>query len=116
MHDLWSEDLADVADVRLGLLPDLGDVAAEHELARGEGEALDMFEGGLRWHGEGAGVGDDAEWPPEASLLILGMPRAEATALGHAFAQRAVVWGGVGEPALLLICARHSAAASENAL
>lgn len=57
----------------------------------------------------GEGVGDDGEWPPETSLLILGMPRAEATALGHAHGQRAVVWGGVGEPALLLICSRHPA-------
>ena len=56
----------------------------------------------------GEGVGDDGEWPPEASLLILGMPRAEATVLGHAHAQRAVVWGGVGEPALLLICSRRT--------
>ena len=52
----------------------------------------------------GEGVGDDGEWPAEASLLILGIARDEATALGHAHAQRAVVWGGVGEPALLLIC------------
>jgi hypothetical protein len=57
----------------------------------------------------GEGVGDDGEWPPEASLLILGMSRAEATALGHAHAQRAVVWGGVAEPALLLICSPHPA-------
>ena len=56
-----SEDLADVADVRLGLLPDLGDVAAEHQLARGEGEALDLFEGGLRWHGQGARIGDEVD-------------------------------------------------------
>jgi hypothetical protein len=61
----------------------------------------------------GEGVGDDGEWPPEASLLILGMPRAEATALGQAHAQRAVVWGGVGEPALLLICSRHPAESAQ---
>jgi hypothetical protein len=60
----------------------------------------------------GEGVGDDGEWPPEASLLILGMSRAEATALGRAHAQRAVVWGGVGEPALLLVCSRHPAGAT----
>jgi Protein of unknown function (DUF3293) len=61
----------------------------------------------------GEGVGDDGEWPAEASLLILGMPRAEATALGHAHAQRAVVWGGVGESALLLICSRHPAESAQ---
>jgi hypothetical protein len=64
----------------------------------------------------GEGVGDDGAWPAEASLLILGMPRAEATALGHAHAQRAVVWGGVGEPALLLICSRHPAEPTPDAL
>jgi Protein of unknown function (DUF3293) len=64
----------------------------------------------------GEGVGDDGEWSPEASLLILGMPRAEAAALGHAYAQRAVVWGGVGESALLVVCAPHPAESSENAL
>jgi hypothetical protein len=57
----------------------------------------------------GEGVGDDGAWPAEASLLILGMPRAEATALGHAHTQRAVVWGSAGEPALLLICSPHPA-------
>jgi hypothetical protein len=55
----------------------------------------------------GEGVGDDGEWPPEASLLILGMPRDVAAALGRAHAQRAVVWGGLGEPALLLVCSPH---------
>jgi hypothetical protein len=57
----------------------------------------------------GEGVGDDGEWPAETSLLILGMARDEATALGHAYAQRAVVWGGVGELALLLVCSPHPA-------
>jgi hypothetical protein len=64
----------------------------------------------------GEGVGDDGEWSPEASLLILGMPQTEATALGHAYAQRAVVWGGVGKPALLVICSPHPAESSEKAL
>ena len=47
----------------------------------------------------GEGVGDDGTWPPEASLLILGMSRADAIALGLAHGQRAVVWGELGEPA-----------------
>ncbi len=64
----------------------------------------------------GEGVGDDVKWPAEASLLILGMPRAEATALGHSHDQRAVVWGGVGESALLLICSRHPAEPTPEAL
>ena len=64
----------------------------------------------------GEGVGDDGAWPAEASLLILGIARDEATALGHAHAQRAVVWGGVGEPALLLICSRPPAERPPDAL
>ena len=64
----------------------------------------------------GEGVGDDGAWPAEASLLILGIARDEATALGHAHAQRAVVWGGVGESALLLICSPHPAEPSQDAL
>ena len=64
----------------------------------------------------GEGVGDDGEWPAEASLLILGIARDEATALGHAHAQRAVVWGDVGEPALLLVCSQHPAEPSQDAL
>lgn len=58
----------------------------------------------------GEGVGDDQTWPPEASLLILGIPRSEAMALGLAHGQRAVVWGELGEPALLLLCSQGSAA------
>jgi hypothetical protein len=64
----------------------------------------------------GEGVGDDGEWPAEASLLILGIARDEATALGRAHAQRAVVWGDVGEPALLLVCSQHPPEPSQDAL
>jgi Protein of unknown function (DUF3293) len=52
----------------------------------------------------GEGVGDDGTWPPETSLLILGISALEAIALGSAHGQRAVVWGALGEPALLLFC------------
>jgi hypothetical protein len=58
---------------------------------------------------QGEGIGDDAAWPAEASLLILGMSRADASALGHAHAQHAVVWGGIGEVAMLLICSSPTA-------
>jgi hypothetical protein len=57
----------------------------------------------------GEGVGDDRAWPPETSLLILGMSRTDAVTLGHAHAQHAVVWGGIGAPALLLICSGPAA-------
>ena len=53
---------------------------------------------------EGSGVGDDAEWPAEASLLVLGMSEAEAAALGRRFGQHAVLVGKAGRPARLLAC------------
>ena len=49
---------------------------------------------------EGTGVG--AEWPPEPSLLVIGMDEAGAAALGHRFGQMAVVVGEYGGPARLL--------------
>jgi hypothetical protein len=49
---------------------------------------------------EGAGVGES--WPPEPSLLVLGIGEAEAAALGRRFGQRAVVVGDLGGPARLL--------------
>jgi hypothetical protein len=49
---------------------------------------------------EGAGVGEG--WPPEASLLILGMEEAEAVSLGRRFGQLAVVVGERGGPARLV--------------
>ena len=52
----------------------------------------------------GQSVGDDGTWPPETSLLILGISRSEAVALGFTHGQRAVVWGALGEPARLLFC------------
>ena len=52
----------------------------------------------------GAGAGDDGSWPPELSLLVLGIPREEALALGRAFGQWAVVLGARGQPALVTPC------------
>jgi hypothetical protein len=55
-------------------------------------------------HFEGAGVGDDGRWPPERSLLILGIGLAEAVELGRRFRQHAVVCGRIGEEARLVRC------------
>ena len=52
----------------------------------------------------GRGVGDDACWPPEESLLILGVGRAEAVALGSQFGQNAIVCGQRDQPAQLVWC------------
>ncbi|MBL8723129.1 MAG: DUF3293 domain-containing protein [Planctomycetes bacterium] len=44
------------------------------------------------------------EWPPEPSILVLGMPREVAVALARRFEQHALVWiGGDGVPELTLV-------------
>jgi hypothetical protein len=52
----------------------------------------------------GEGVGDDGRWPPEPSILILGIARADAVALGQRFGQRAIVYGETGGSPELLSC------------
>jgi hypothetical protein len=49
--------------------------------------------------GRGQGPGD---WPPEASLLVLGIAEAEAVSLGRRFGQRAIVTGRRDGPARLV--------------
>jgi Protein of unknown function (DUF3293) len=49
---------------------------------------------------EGAGVGHG--WPPEPSLLVLGISESDASALGRRFGQNAIVFGELGEPARLV--------------
>jgi hypothetical protein len=50
----------------------------------------------------GEGVGDDGRWPPEPSLLILGIDEPAAAALGRRFGQAAIVCGSRGEAARLV--------------
>jgi hypothetical protein len=52
---------------------------------------------------EGEGVGEDENWLPEKSFLVIGMSREEAIKLGKQFNQNAIVFGRMGEPAELLI-------------
>ena len=49
----------------------------------------------------GEGVGDDGNWPPEKSLLVLGIDETTAQQLGKEFGQNAVVIGRLGRPAEL---------------
>ena len=56
-------------------------------------------------HFEGEGVGDSGEWPPERSVLIIGIAPEEATQLARRFAQEAIVVGARGQVARLLFCA-----------
>jgi hypothetical protein len=41
----------------------------------------------------GLGIGDDERWPPEESVLILGISRTDAVALARRFDQAAIVFG-----------------------
>ena len=52
----------------------------------------------------GAGIGDDGRWPPEESVLALGLPHEEALALGRAWGQLAVLLGARGAPARVVRC------------
>lgn len=52
----------------------------------------------------GQGVGAGSDWPPEPSLLVLGIDLAAALALGREFGQVAIVVGRRGEPARLAFC------------
>ena len=53
---------------------------------------------------EGEGVGTGGDWPPEPSLLVLGIDPPAALALGREFGQVAIVVGRLGEPASLRFC------------
>ncbi len=82
---------------------------ASVELSRTENDARqDDLKRNLRTAGytwlPGEGIGDDPSWPPEESLMVLGISRGKAVALGRHFGQLAVVVGRRGEPARLLPC------------
>jgi hypothetical protein len=53
---------------------------------------------------EGESVLDAAAWPPETSLLILGISPDDARALGRQFGQLAIVVGRLDQPARLVEC------------
>ena len=54
----------------------------------------------------GAGVGDDPAWPPEPSLLIVGIGRARARRLARLFGQNAIVAGRRGRAPELVWCSK----------
>jgi hypothetical protein len=51
---------------------------------------------------QGEGQADDGDWPPEPSLLVLGIAEAEALALAREFEQHAIVAGERGGEARLV--------------
>ena len=53
---------------------------------------------------EGEGRERDGNWPPEPSLLVLGIKRLDATRMGRQFGQAAIVWIGTDAlPELVLL-------------
>lgn len=55
-------------------------------------------------HFPGKGQGEDPNWPAEASFLVLGMGKEEASDLGRKYGQNAMVWiGADGVPELVLL-------------
>ena len=54
----------------------------------------------------GASVGDDPTWPPEASILVLGVSPERARRVGRIFGQNAIVTGRRGALPELVWCCR----------
>lgn len=52
---------------------------------------------------EGEGIGNDKNWTPERSLLILGIDKVEAISIGNEFEQYAIVVGSINKVAELTI-------------
>jgi len=52
----------------------------------------------------GRGIGKDASWPPEESILVIGVDRDAALKLGRAFNQLAIIFKEVHQPVELLLC------------
>jgi hypothetical protein len=62
----------------------------------------------------GEGVGDGDDWPPEPSLLVLGIGQKAAVELGRELGQVAIVIGRLGEPARLCFCSPPPRTAGET--
>jgi hypothetical protein len=52
----------------------------------------------------GSGIGDDPNWPPEDSLLAVGLDRPTAAAIAAEFDQDAIVVGDIGQRPEMLWC------------
>ena len=52
----------------------------------------------------GRAIGESANWPPEESILVIGVHQKAALELGRAFGQLAIVFKELHQPAELLIC------------
>lgn len=79
------------------LLPAEANAARQRELERHV-----AARGFIAYPGEG--IGDDRRWPPEPSLLVLGIGRTDAMHLGRKFGQLAIVYGELEQEAELIAC------------
>jgi len=79
---------------------------AEENWARQRELERSVVELGLVWY-PGEGIADDGRWPPEPSLLVLGIVRNDAVRLGQQFGQLAVVYGELGQEAELVVCGQQ---------
>lgn len=52
----------------------------------------------------GDGIGDDAQWPPEASVLVIGISLEDAVAVARRYGQSAIVFGVHSGVAELVFC------------
>ena len=52
---------------------------------------------------DGLGVGDNGQWPPEESILVIGINRLEALEIAKEWEQNAIVFGEIDEKASLIL-------------
>lgn len=78
---------------------------SQSENARRGRQLLQDAEAGKYPALHGAGEGEDENREPEESLMILGIPRGKAQALGRKYGQLAIVFGKRGERPQLVSCA-----------
>ena len=59
-----------------------------------------ILQEGFQYH-PGMGLGDDADWPPEDSFLICGIPLEAALKLAEKFGQYAIVFHTLGQKTVI---------------
>jgi hypothetical protein len=79
-------------------------LAAEENDARQAALLTTLRERGLGWF-DGSGIPESADWPPEESVLVLGISQRDAVELGRRFGQLAIVVGKRDGAAELVYCA-----------
>jgi Protein of unknown function (DUF3293) len=83
--------------------PESRRLSEEENVVRQQALVRAVHDRGLTFF-EGESVLDAAAWPPEPSLLILGISPEEGRVLGQRFGQLAVVVGRLDQPARLVAC------------